>query len=383
MGGELGNSGTQFPLVSAPTPIQPPVPGGLTPQRPTPGFPPPTHIGQPVGVGETLESGLPNQDVLSNLALESIFNPQPNQAFADFTSNTPSVNIGGVPGVNVQNLNPSDFGAGLGTNTATAQLPDNIISQGQSQQAIEGLLNPTSIFDVLNGGGGGIIDQINQRTNSLQEAFRTQQFANLGQAQDQIRAQFAADGVLSGSDVINEQARFAEGVLNDIAVFDQGLGLQSTQYLGDLAMQDLQRGSNNLQQILTQAMIQRGMNLDQATAEADRISREAIAQAQIQSQVGIANLDAQTRASIAAQQAAVQQSIAQAQIAGQQQLGGLNAQTQLALGQQGAGVDVLGLLMNDFNNQQSNLLGTSQLPLNLAGGLTGPLNISSQTSSSK
>ena len=241
--------------------------------------------------------------------------------------------------------------------------------------------------------GGPIVDEINARTNALQDAFRTQQMHNLDEGIAKVRAQLAADGVLSGSDIINEQFDFTQGVLNDIAVFDSGLGLENMKYLGDLAYQDLIMRSNNLQRVLIESNLQRGMNIEVAVADADRKSREIIAQAEIQVRIAEANLQAQTQAAIANAQIGSNASIANAQIAAQQnmanldaskalQLAQLQAQTQLALGGQAAGVDVLGLMQQDYANQLGNQINTMGLPLNALAGLGGPVQSTSSSSKS-
>ena len=370
--------------------LSPTIPASNTPVAPIP--PAPIAPTAPTGTGFLPSQ---SQDDLYQQSLNSIFNPQPAGGFQLDASQFPFIPGGGfnisTPNVSPGSINAGQFTSNLGQGTATANLPPDILSQGQTQQAIQGLLNPQSIFDIMS--GGPIVDEINARTNTLQDAFRTQQMANMDQGIAKIRAQLAAEGVLSGSDIINEQFDFTQGVLNDIAVFDAGLGLENTRYLGDLAMQDLTQRSNNLQRILVEANLQRGMNVNVAIADADRKSREIIAQAEISARVAVANMEAQMQASIANAQLGQQGSIAQAQLGTQMDIANLDTaralqlaqydtQARLALGGQAAGVDVLALMQQDYQNQLANQMGVQQLPLNLLGGLAGPMSLQNMSGKS-
>lgn len=386
---------TAWDDIASGTPTSPkPAPTSTTPTYNISPTPAPTSTTTVMPTTSSLPSI--SQDALYQQAVNSIFNPQPSAAWQMDMSDFPF--ISGAPtatsmgsSVRASSLDPSQYGANLGQNTAAGNIPPDIISMAQTQQAIEGLLNPQSLFDTMS--GGPIVDEINARTNALQDAFRTQQMHNLDEGIAKVRAQLAADGVLSGSDIINEQFDFTQGVLNDIAVFDSGLGLENMKYLGDLAYQDLIMRSNNLQRVLIESNLQRGMNIEVAVADADRKSREIIAQAEIQVRIAEANLQAQTQAAIANAQIGSNASIANAQIAAQQnmanldaakalQLAQLQAQTQLALGGQAAGVDVLGLMQQDYANQLGNQINTMGLPLNALAGLGGPVQSTSSSSKS-
>jgi hypothetical protein len=402
---------TPAPLPPAPAPVLAPTGGPRIPEpQPSPISPFPS-----------------NQDLITNQALNAIFNPTPNTAFnAGSAGSLPSLPpIGGISVGNLSpispiqvnpinttggSINPGQFNTLSG---ATASVP-NLITPAQTQQAVQGLLNPASPFDVMS--GGPIVNEINARTNALQEAYRNQQFLNLERGLETRRSGLAAEGVLSGSDVLRAENELIQGVTNDIAVLEAGMGLENTRYLGDLALRDIENRTNGLAQVLTQSMVQQGIQADIATSNADRISREVIAGQEIKLQANLANLqaqtqreianldaitrasiatadinariqlgqlEAQTQAKIAQLNAQVQQNIAMLDNARALQLGTLQAQTNLALGQMGAGVDVLQLMQQDFQNQQANMLNVAGLPLDLLGGLAGPLSISSGSSSSK
>lgn len=225
-----------------------------------------------------------------------------------------------------------------------------IIPSSATNNALDYLQNTPSVFDQMS--GGPIVDEINQRVSAESQAYRDRAMADLEQATEIAFANDMATGLLSGSTVLLNRERLTENVLNDIAVFDATRSLESTKYLGDLAMQDIVNQSNNMQAILQQAMVEKG-------------------------------IDAQYAASMAAVTAQQATALATARIASETQIGiaGLDAQTKLALNQQNNALSLLGMGQQDFGSSLDRQIGVGTLPLQLLAGQGGPGNISTMPKS--
>lgn len=302
--------------------------------------------GQGVGI-------LPDWGELQNTAGQSFYGnlagPNANPIMTDALNRTfampeltmPSINYGGGGGMG------GGMGGGFGGGSGFG---DKIIPTSATNNALDYLQNTPSVFDQMS--GGPIVDEINQRVEAESQAYRTRAMADLEQATEIAFANDMAQGLLSGSTVLLNRERLAENVLNDIAVFDATRSLESTKYLGDLAMQDIVNQSNNMQAILQQAMVEKGIDAQYAAA----------------------------MAAVAAEQATA---LATARIASETQLGvaGLNAQTQLALNQQDNALSLLGMGQQDFGSSLDRQIGVSTMPLQLLAGQGGPGNISTMPKS--
>lgn len=241
------------------------------------------------------------------------------------------------------------FGGGFGG--GGGGLGANLIPQSSVNNALNYLENTPSPFDAMS--GGPIVDTINQRVNAESEAFRTQQMKNLDEALEIAFANDMAGGMLSGSTIMLNRERVTEGVLNDIAVLDATRSLESTRYLGDLAMQDIINQSNNMQAIIASALQEKGINATYAAQMAQIASQQATALAQ-----------------------------AQIQSATQLSLGALDAQTSLQLANQQNMMNLLNLGQQDYNTSIDRQLQTSTLPLNLLAGQTAPGAVGAQSTKS-
>lgn len=247
-------------------------------------------------------------------------------------------------------LNGSNIEAGVASGaSATAgqiEQPDAIISEGQTQLAIDKLLNPNSVFDTMS--GGPIVDIINAKSDAASAAFTEKAMQDLSTATEIALADFTAGGGFISSSAVGEQSsRLARDVMNDVALFEATLSLENTKYLGDLAMQDIVNQTNAATVVLTQAMVQRGQDVQSAIAQAQFITQASIASAQNATQASIATANNQTSANIAGAQ----------------------------LGQQGA-LGLLGLGLNDSQFQQGLQFEAANKPLDLAAGLAVGSNVS-------
>lgn len=237
-------------------------------------------------------------------------------------------------------------GGGMGAGFGGGQgFGSKIISTSATNNALDYLQNTPSVFDQMS--GGPIVDEINQRTDAEDQAYTQRAMADLEEATEIAFANDMAQGLLSGSTVMLNRERLAENVLNDLNVFRATRSLEQTKYLGDLALRDIQTQSNNMQAILQQAMVEKGIDANYAAQMAAIASEQATA-------------------------------LATARIASQTQLGvaGLNAQTQLALGQQDNALRLLGMGQQDFGSSIDRQIGVSTLPLQLLAGQGGAGTIS-------
>jgi len=252
-------------------------------------------------------------------------------------------------------------GAGASGATATAgtiNQPDAIISQSQTDQATNKLLNPPSVFDTMS--GGPIVDAINARSDASSAAYTTKMLNTMQLAQEAAYSNLiAGGGFVSGSAVQSAQDRITTDIMNDIGVFQATMSLENTRYLGDLAMQDIQNGTNAAAIVLAQAMVQRGQDVESAIQQANMITQAAIASAQNQTQASIASAANSTNASIATANNTTQANIAGKQLAQSGQLG------LLGLGQQD----------NQFGRNMQ--YEAAQKPIDIGAGLAVGSNISS------
>ena len=227
---------------------------------------------------------------------------------------------------------------------------NNLIGQSSIDTAIGNLENPPSVFDVMS--GGPIVDEINQRTDALIDANTTRAMADLDEALEVGLAQSVAQGgFISSSAVLEHRGRVTDDVLNDLNAFNAGVGLENTKYLGELALRDIQNGTNAAQALLAQAMIEKGINADVAVAEAQVAAQLAQAQIAAQAQIQSAQIGANA-------------SIANTHLAGQFGLAE-NAQDN-ALG-------LLQLGSQDFGNSLDRQIGVGSIPFDLLSGVSrGP-----------
>lgn len=297
--------------------------------------------GQGVGI-------LPDWGQLQNTAGQTFYGnlagPNANPIMTDALNRTfampeltmPEINYGGGGG-------GGSFGGGFGGGGGGGL--GKIIPTSATNNALDYLQNTPSVFDQMS--GGPIVDEINQRVGAESQAYRTRAMADLEQATEIAFANDMSTGLLSGSTILLNRERLAENVVNDIAVFDATRSLESTKYLGDLAMQDIVNQSNNMQAILQQAMVEKGIDSQYAAAMAEIASREATA-------------------------------LATARIASETQIGiaGMDAQTRLALNQQNNALSLLGMGQQDFGSSLDRQIGVSTLPLQLLAGQGGAGTIS-------
>lgn len=226
---------------------------------------------------------------------------------------------------------PQIGGGGMGGTGASL---GRVIPNADVQQALDKLLNPASVFDQMS--GGPIVDEINARTNALQDANSARAMRDMERMIDIANADLAAGGIISGDVILRERRRIIDDVMDDLNVINAGVGLESTRFLGELAMQDLLMQSNNAQAVLQQAMVEKGIDANYAAQMAKIAADKAIAQAQLQ----------------------------------------LQAQ----LGQQSNALNLLGLGLQDYQNMLNRQLGTATLPFNLLGQVMGLPSIGSGSS---
>lgn len=325
------------------------------------------YAGQGVGI-------LPDFGELKGLAGQSYFGGFGRDANGVFTNANPVAqqamnNVFAQPNIQMPDIRvdleamglpANGFGAGMSGGMGMGGFGGGnfptLIGQDRVNTALDYLENTPSPFDAMS--GGPIVDEINARVNAESLAFRNQQMANLDEALEIAFANDMAGGLLSGSTIMLNRERVTEGVLNDLAVLDATRSLESTRYLGDLAMQDIINNSNNAQAIVQAALEEKGIDSARATQMAAIASQQAtaLAQAQIQSATSLAlgALDSQTRLGIA----------------------GLDTQTQLALQGQANMMNLLNMGMGDYNAATDRQLGVLTMPLNLLAGQTAPGTIS-------
>lgn len=290
------------------------------------------------------------QDLSGQTYFGSLAGPNANPILTDALGRTfaapeltmPEINYGGAGG----GLGGGGgFGGGGG-----GGFGGKIIPTSATNNALDYLQNTPSVFDQMS--GGPIVDEINQRVKAESQAYTTKRMADLERVTEIAFADDMAKGLLSGSTIALNRERLAENVWRDLAVFDATRSLESTKYLGDLAMQDIVNQSNNMQAILQQAMVEKGIDAQYAAA----------------------------MAAVAAEQATA---LATARIASETQLGvaGLNAQTQLALNQQDNALSLLGMGQQDFGSSLDRQIGLGTMPLQLLAGQGGPGSISTMPKS--
>jgi hypothetical protein len=265
----------------------------------------------------------------------------------------PDINYGGGGGMG------GGFGAGFGG--GGQGFGGKIIPNAAVNNALDYLQNTPSVFDQMS--GGPIVDEINQRTQAEDQAYTQRALADLEQATEIALANDMAQGLLSGSTILTNRERLAENVLNDINVFRATRSLEQTKYLGDLAMQDIMTQSNNMQSILQQAMVEKGIDANYAAQMAAIATEQAtaLAQAKIasQTQLGVAGINSQT------------------------QLGSqlMDIQARLGMNQQNNAMNLLGLGQQDYNASIDRQIGLGTLPLQLLAGQGGAGTISTGPSS--
>lgn len=313
---------------TVPVAAPPPVPSGqsvspfgpglsaLLPS-PTPSQPPPTFGtdlafgGGPISPGSIPGTILPDFNALVQTAGQRFFSSiSPDSPFATALN---------------QVLNPQSSISVPQISAPRVSTPGQIIPSSATQQALNLLLNPPSVFDVMS--GGPIVEEIQARTQAAQQALSERAMRDLERAIDIATSDLSAEGFLSGSQILKERARITDDVLTDLNVIFSNMGLENTRYLGNLAMQDLLLKTNSARAVLEEALREKGIDAQTAVALAKIASDQAIAQAQLQ-------LQAQT------------------------------AQQQAALG-------LLQLGQRDFQTAVQNLLGVQTLPFNIAGQLLG------------
>lgn len=187
--------------------------------------------------------------------------------------------LGNIMNPTMPNLN---FGGGAGTGAAGL---GTLIGSSHVQNALQGLENPTSVFDTMS--GGPIVDEIAKRTDAMTQAVGKKSEAQLAKEIDIATANLGGQGLISSSQVLQERGRITNDIMNDYNQIISGAALENTKYLGNLAMQDALMKSNNLQSILQQAMVEKGINADYAATMAKVAADEAIAKAQIQANLYI------------------------------------------------------------------------------------------------
>ncbi len=253
-------------------------------------------------------------------------------------------------------IGPIQAGTASGATATAGQIADvaPVITQDSIAQAQDKLLNPPSVFDVMS--GGPIVDAINARVDASSAAYTEQQLQKMTDAQERAYVNLVAGGgFVSSTAVQNAMDRITRDVMNDIAVFDATNSLEATKYLGTLAMQDIQNGTNGATVVLTQALVQRNQDVQSAIAQAELITQAAIASAQNATQASIASANNTTSANIA--NAQVQ--LGQQQLAQQGQLG------------------LLGLGANDFQFNKGLQYDAANKPIDIAAGLAVGSNVSS------
>lgn len=262
-----------------------------------------------------------------------------------------------MPEIKMPNINYGAGGGGMGGGIgggfgAGGQgFGGKIISNAATNNALNYLQNTPSVFDQMS--GGPIVDEINQRTNAEDQAYTQRALADLEQATEIALANDMAQGLLSGSTILTNRERLAENVLNDINVFRATRSLEQTKYLGDLAMQDIMTQSNNMQSILQQAMVEKGIDANYAAQMAAIATEQAtaLATARIasQTQLGVAGLNSQT------------------QLASQM----MDTQARLGMNQQNNAMNLLGLGQQDYNASIDRQINLGTLPLQLLAGQGG------------
>ena len=279
------------------------------------------------GAGSLPGSILPNYADLTNQAGQTFFGGLNGQnANPIFTNalntafNTPDINIdmGGMGG---------GFGGGGGFGAGSQGFGQTVIPSSYTNQALDYLSNTPSAFDTMT--GGPMVDAINQRVDQASQAYTNRAFDNMDIALEKALSNDMATGLLSGSTIATNRGMIAKQVVDDIATMDATLSLDSTKYLGDLAMQDVVNQSNNMQAILQQALVEKGINAQFAATMASNAANNA-------KDLAIAKL---------------------------------NAQTQLTLNSQDNALQLLGLGQQDFQNAQQNQMQLGLAPLTMLGNL--------------
>ena len=281
---------------------------------PTGGSPSPSPGSSP-GAGNLPGTILPNFGDLEALAGDKFFNSltgdNVNPVFSEaldniFNPSAPDSNINYSPGDDVA-------------------IPDlgTVVGGPATQQALDQLLNRPSIFDDVT--GGPIVDRIDELTNQQLDAVSGRLASEREDALDDANSNLAAGGLLSSNQVFRAQEEIIGNSLDDFTMQALDFSRDNIKVLSDLAMQDAQLGTQSAQAVLQSALQEKGINADLAAQiakiNADRVV--AIQAAQIQSQ------------------------------------------TQLMLGQQSAGLDLLNLGLDDFQFGQDNQLDIASLPLEL------------------
>lgn len=287
------------------------------------------QAGQGVGI-------LPDWNDVLDLSGQSFFGnlngPNANPIFTDalgrvFTTPEIKVDLGGI-------------GGGMGGGYGGGGFGGKIVPSEATNNALNYLQNTPSVFDTMS--GGPIVDRINQLDAQASQAFTDRAMRNLDIALEISMANDSAQGFLSADTVNLNRQRITEGVISDLNVMEAERSLSNTKYLGDLAMADIVNQSNNMKTILEQAMVEKG-------------------------------IDAQFASAMAAIQAEQATALAVAQI---------NSQTQLAINSQDNALALLGMGQQDFTSSIDRRLNTMTAPLDYLAGLSGTSPIATQPASS-
>jgi hypothetical protein len=229
-----------------------------------------------------------------------------------------------------------DSGVGQLSDSLGQAIPEDAVSN-----ALDFLQNSPSGFDQTS--GGPIVELIAQRGQEFADALTDSAMVNLEKATEIALSNDLASGLLSGSTILMHREKLANQVLLDLNSMIAGNQVENTKFLYDMAMQDIQFQSNNMQAILQLALTEKGVESNFAKALASIASNEAITQVQIASQ--LQTTEAQIGADVYGRQ-----------------LGSLDNQRANML-------NLLELGQRDFQFAQENLLDTTKLPLEILLGL--------------
>jgi len=257
---------------------------------------------------------------------------------------------GGAQNVNLPGI--SVGGGGFGGGGGGFDIPefDRIVSQDASDQALDTLLNPTSVFDTLS--GGPIVDSIETLARERSAAVTEKALGpggTLETAMSIATSNLNARGLLSHSTVLRARTEAAGDVVRDLQIFETTQSLDSLKYLGDLAMQDILNGSNSAAIVLQQSLVEQGQNKALAASLAETAAANMRHAAELQLRAGIANQ---------------------------------NNTTSLMMNNADNAVSILGLGQSDFQSTKADVAGVDRLPFDLLGQAQGIPGISSGSSKS-
>ena len=291
-------------------------------------------------------------------ALDTIFNS--NGASNSLSSAQAAANS--LPSINFGAIQPNfNLGSNIGVD------PVSLISQGQSQQAIDRLLNGGSVFDAFDPS-----NPLSQRLDDITNRSLDAVSQRLGEERDDAlqfasaRSAATSPSLLSSSQNLNRQDEIIRNSLNDFTLQALGFERQNIDTLGNLAFQDLQLGSNNAVQVLSGALQQAGMNQETASrlAITEIQKLQALEQERIRAAANLQGANISANASLLGQ--------------------GLQNQSQNNAAQINAASNLLGLGQSGFQNTINNATNASLLPVTIPQSvLSGLPGTGSQSSSSK